>query len=36
MKKGSGLAEVEGEVGRGWVESGVGPEFKKKFFSNFN
>jgi hypothetical protein len=34
--KGSGPTRVEGEVGRGWAESGAGPEFKKKFFLNFN
>jgi hypothetical protein len=34
--KGSGPTELEGEVGRGGVESGAGPELKKKFFSNFN
>jgi hypothetical protein len=33
--KGSGPAGVEGEVGRGCVQSEAGPEFKKKFFSNF-
>jgi hypothetical protein len=33
---GSGPTELEGEVGRGGVESGAGPELKKKFFSNFN
>jgi hypothetical protein len=33
---GSGPAGVEGEAGHGWAESGAGPEFKKKFFSNFN
>jgi hypothetical protein len=27
---------VEGEAGRGWAESGAGPEFKKKFVSNFD
>jgi hypothetical protein len=33
-KKGkeSGPARVEGEVGHGWAESGVGPEFKRIFF----
>jgi hypothetical protein len=34
--KESGPIRVEGEAGRGWAESGAGPEFKKKFFSNFN
>jgi hypothetical protein len=34
--KGSGPGRVEGEAGGGWAESGVGPEFKKKLFSNFN
>jgi hypothetical protein len=34
--KGSGLAGVEGVAGQGWAESGAGPEFKMKFFSNFN
>jgi hypothetical protein len=34
--KGSGPARVEGEAGRGWAESGAGPEFKKKLFLNFN
>jgi hypothetical protein len=34
--KGSGPARVEGEVGRCWAKFGVGPEFKKKFFSNYN
>jgi hypothetical protein len=26
---------VEGEASRGWAESGAGPEFKMKFFSNY-
>jgi hypothetical protein len=34
--KGSGLVGVEGVAGQGWAESGAGPEFKMKFFSNFN
>jgi hypothetical protein len=34
--KGSGPAEVDGEASRGWAESGAWPEFKKKFFLNFN
>jgi hypothetical protein len=34
--KWSGPTGVEGEVSRGWVESGAGPKFKEKFFSNFN
>jgi hypothetical protein len=33
---GYGLAEVEGEAGHSWAESGARPEFKKKFFLNFN
>jgi hypothetical protein len=35
-RKGSGPKGVEGEAGHGWAESGAKPEFKKKFFSNFN
>jgi hypothetical protein len=34
--KWSGPAGVEGEASRGWAESGAGPKFKEKFFSNFN
>jgi hypothetical protein len=30
--KGSGPTGVEGEVGRGWAESGAGPKFKKILF----
>jgi hypothetical protein len=30
--KESGLAGVEGEAGRSWAESGVGPEFKRNSF----
>jgi hypothetical protein len=30
--KGSGPAEVEGEAGHGWAESGAGPEFKRNSF----
>jgi hypothetical protein len=28
----SGPAGVEGEAGRGWAESGIGPEFKRNYF----
>jgi hypothetical protein len=36
QKKGkeSEPAMVEGEAGRGWAESGVGPEFKRNSFRN--
>jgi hypothetical protein len=30
--KESGPAGVEGEAGRGWAKSGVGPEFKRNSF----
>jgi hypothetical protein len=34
-RKGSGLAEVQGEAGRGWANSETGPEFKKEILFEF-